>query len=91
MLYRVAVLAALALFGGASAFQAPVSAVSRSAVARSSAPLLMADDVEDKVKGIIAEQLGVELDSVVPGVRRASAEPTTPHCDLDALYWLVTL
>jgi len=67
MLYRVAVLAALALFGGASAFQAPVSAVSRSAVARSSAPLLMADEVEDKVKGIIAEQLGVELDSVVPG------------------------
>jgi len=56
---------------GASAFQAPVSAVSRSAVAASPLPRVtalraMADEVEDKVKGIIAEQLGVELDSVVP-------------------------
>merc|ERR1719326_843121 len=28
---------------------------------------MVADEVEDKVKGIIAEQLGVELDSVTPG------------------------
>ena len=68
MLYRVAV---FALFAAAAAFQAPVSMTQASSVvARSaSAPrfVMMADEVEDKVKGIIAEQLGVELDTVVPG------------------------
>jgi len=66
---RIAVLAALALLAGA--FQAPISAVSRSTQqqlpsARYASVNMMADEVEDKVKGIIAEQLGVELDSVVP-------------------------
>ena len=45
----------------------PVSAVARSAVRTNSPLRMMADDVEDKVKGIIEEQLGVELDSGVPG------------------------
>merc|ERR1719487_142757 len=66
MLYRTVALAAM--LASAEAFQAPVSAVRSSAVARASysAPVMMADEVKDKVKGIIAEQLGVELDSVVP-------------------------
>ena len=63
---------ALALgLASAAAFQAPVSVVSQTAVRAAAAPRfavsMMADEVEDKVKGIIAEQLGVELDSVVPG------------------------
>jgi len=33
---------------------------------RAVGPAMVADEVEDKVKGIIAEQLGVELDSVTP-------------------------
>ena len=68
MIYRLVCIAALALT--ASGFQAPMSTVSRSAVAqtsRASFALMAADEVEDKVKGIIAEQLGVELDSVTPG------------------------
>ena len=53
-------------------FQAPVSQVSSSYVACSSvAPIrtsmVVMEEVEDKVKSIIAEQLGVELDTVVPG------------------------
>merc|ERR1719217_1614032 len=56
MLYRtVAMLAALA---SAEAFTAPMSLTRGSVVAEA--------EVEDKVKGIIAEQLGVELDSVTP-------------------------
>ena len=54
----------------ASAFQAPASAVSRSVQqlprARFSTVAMVADEVEDKVKGIIAEQLGVEVGSVKP-------------------------
>lgn len=68
MLYRIVV---LALFATASAFNAPVSAVGASAIARAAvrapAVVAMADEVEDKVKGIIAEQLGVELNTVLPG------------------------
>jgi len=67
MLYRTIV---LALFASAAAFNAPASAVGSSFVARAAvrapAVVAMADEVEDKVKGIIAEQLGVELDTVVP-------------------------
>merc|ERR1719231_36943 len=65
------VLAIAALAASVSAFQAPASVLARSAVAaapaRYTSVAMMADEVEDKVKGIIAEQLGVELDSVVPG------------------------
>ena len=68
MLYRIVV---LALFATVSAFNAPVSAVGASAIARAAirapAVVAMADEVEDKVKGIIAEQLGVELNTVLPG------------------------
>merc|ERR1719393_945118 len=67
MLYRVVCLAAL--FLSANAFTAPPTALSRSMAAARMSPLpvaMMADEVEDKVKGIIAEQLGVELDSVTP-------------------------
>jgi len=53
-----------------AAFQAPVSHVSSSFVARSAQPLrttmVVMEEVEDKVKSIIAEQLGVEIDTVVP-------------------------
>jgi len=69
MLYKT--ILALAFAGLASGFQAPASVVTRSAqqlpIARFTTASMMADEVEDKVKGIIAEQLGVELDSVVPG------------------------
>jgi acyl carrier protein len=55
----------------AHGFQAPASVLSRSSTqlppARFTAVNMVADEVEDKVKGIIAEQLGVELDSVTPG------------------------
>ena len=69
MLYKLCV-ASLAV---ASGFQAPGSALPASQLARSAAAAprfaaaaMVADEVEDKVKGIIAEQLGVELDAVVP-------------------------
>jgi len=71
LLYRVVLALTIAC---AAAFQAPVSAVGSSRVAvRSPAVVAMADEVEDKVKGIIAEQLGVELDTVV----RARPSPRT--------------
>merc|ERR1719478_652131 len=61
-------------FTAVADFQAPATMIGSSSVAASSASLprvgsilAMADEVEDKVKGIIAEQLGVELDTVVPG------------------------
>ena len=68
--FRFLVVAALAV--AASAFQAPATVVSRSATvaaapARYAGVSMMSDEVMDKVKGIIAEQLGVELDLVVPG------------------------
>ena len=52
-------------------FQAPVTRIGHSAVRASAglpraATAMIADEVEDKVKSIIAEQLGVELDTVVP-------------------------
>ena len=58
-----------------AAFQAPTTHLGHSSfVGRASTASLpraitlasMADEVEDKVKSIIAEQLGVELDTVVP-------------------------
>jgi len=59
-------LCAAAAFG----FQAPMTQISSSQVARSAAPLrttmVVMEEVEDKVKSIIAEQLGVEVDTVVP-------------------------
>ena len=68
MLYRTVV---LALFATAAAFNAPATTIGSSAVARAAvrapAPIAAMDEIEDKVKGIIAEQLGVELDTVVPG------------------------
>ena len=69
MLYKVVTLAFVA---SAAAFSSPATVVGRSAVARATPQqrftvAMMADEVEDKVKGIIAEQLGVELDTVVPG------------------------
>ena len=69
MLYKLIV---AALFVSASAFQAPASNLGLSAarVSMPSAARLVAavkmDEVEDKVKGIIAEQLGVEAGSVKP-------------------------
>merc|ERR1719387_304312 len=68
MLYRVLFAVFLA---SAAAFQAPASIAGSSlmapvSLARAPAVVAMADEVEDKVKGIIAEQLGVELDTVVP-------------------------
>ena len=56
----------------ATAFQAPASKLGMSAVRASAAPAVrfssavVMDEVEDKVKGIIAEQLGVEAGSVKP-------------------------
>ena len=54
----------------AVAFNAPVTHVQSSFVARSAAPIrtsmVVMEEVEDKVKSIIAEQLGVELDTVTP-------------------------
>jgi len=61
------------LVASAAAFQSPVTNIGQSAVSRSAmspatrlATVRMGDEVEDKVKSIIAEQLGVELDSVTP-------------------------
>jgi len=71
MLYRTLLAVG---FTAVAAFQAPASVIGASSVVARSASLprvgavlAMADEVEDKVKGIIAEQLGVELDTVVPG------------------------
>jgi len=56
----------------ATAFQAPASKLGMSAVRATAAPAtrfasaVVMDEVEDKVKGIIAEQLGVEAGSVKP-------------------------
>lgn len=56
----------------ATAFQAPASKLGLSAVRATAAPAVrfasavVMDEVEDKVKGIIAEQLGVEAGSVKP-------------------------
>ena len=69
---RVAFFLAASL-GLTAAFNAPVTRIGHSSVAatsayspfRAGAPK-MADEVEDKVKSIIAEQLGVEIGSVVP-------------------------
>ena len=63
------------LLGAASAFNAPVSMIGQRSIAQTSAAapvyraavVRMSDDVEEKVKGIIAEQLGVEASAVVPG------------------------
>ena len=65
-MFRFLALASLAF---ASAFNAPMTLAPRSAVRAASMPVMMADtaEVEEKVKGIIAEQLGVEIASVVPG------------------------
>jgi len=71
MLYRTLVVAFCA---SVAAFQGPASMAGSSLMAHSTAASLtrvpavvaMADEVEDKVKGIIAEQLGVEIDTVVP-------------------------
>merc|ERR1719426_763589 len=62
---RVALALGLALV--ASAFQAPASAVARSTQQLPRARFSPVAMVADEVKGIIAEQLGVELDSVTPG------------------------
>merc|ERR1719491_1921572 len=53
----------------ATAFQAPASKLGLSAVRAPAvrfASAVVMDEVEDKVKGIIAEQLGVEAGSVKP-------------------------
>ena len=70
MLYKVVL--ALCIVA-ASAFQAPASKLGLSAVRTTAAPAVrfasaavVMDEVEDKVKGIIAEQLGVEAGSVKP-------------------------
>jgi len=62
----------LALFATAAAFNSPASLAGHSmaraqgvSVQRAGSAIVM-EEVEDKVKGIIAEQLGVELDSVTP-------------------------
>jgi len=86
MLYRVVLALTIAC---AAAFQAPVSAVGSSRVAvRSPAVVAMADEVEDKVKGIIAEQLGVELDTVVPG---ASFTEDLGAASLDAVELIMAI
>jgi len=72
MLYRTLFVAVFC--ASVAAFQGPASMAGSSLTARSTsvsmprvpAVVAMADEVEDKVKGIIAEQLGVELDTVVP-------------------------
>merc|ERR1719426_597079 len=70
MLYKVVL--ALCIVA-ASAFQAPASKLGASAFASRAVRFAFApraaitmDEVEDKVKGIIAEQLGVEVGSVQP-------------------------
>ena len=69
MLYRVVL---CALIVAASAFNAPVSKLGMSSVVahspayRVAAPSIVMEEVEDKVKAIIAEQLGVEASSVTP-------------------------
>lgn len=73
MLFRQVVLAAIVAF--VSAYNGATKIGHSSFVARASsgAPrfaspraAITMDEIEDKVKGIIAEQLGVELSSVVP-------------------------
>merc|ERR1719453_2386250 len=63
-------ISALAL-ASAAAFSPPTSvigsSVARAAFSPAHVAMMAADEVEDKVNGIIAEQLGVELDSVKPG------------------------
>jgi acyl carrier protein len=51
----------LALIAGAAAF-APATPF----MARSNTALFMSSELEEKVKGIIVEQLGVDADKVVP-------------------------
>ena len=68
MLHKALVAACIA---SAAAFSAPGS-IAHSSIARVSvaSPIrvaMMADEVEDKVKSIIAEQLGVDADAVTPG------------------------
>jgi acyl carrier protein len=63
MLFQKTLLALLAV--GASAFAPqPTAFVARRAVASSC--LFMGSELEDKVKGIIVSQLGVDADKVVP-------------------------
>jgi len=67
MLYKLLVACMLV---AASAFNPAMSKLGMSAVARTAAPVrtstLVMEEVEDKVKAIIAEQLGVEATSVTP-------------------------
>mmetsp|Transcript_20356 Transcript_20356/g.48402 ORF Transcript_20356/g.48402 Transcript_20356/m.48402 type:complete len:119 (-) Transcript_20356:284-640(-) len=60
-------LLSLTLVASAAAF-APASPafVSRSAAVSTNTALFMSAELEEKVKGIIVEQLGVEADKVVP-------------------------
>jgi acyl carrier protein len=60
-------LLSLALVASAAAF-APASPafVSRSAAVATNSALFMSAELEEKVKNIIVEQLGVEADKVVP-------------------------
>jgi acyl carrier protein len=66
MLYRLTI---AALVASAGAFNAPMTQTRSSHLARPTAArtgMVVMDEVEDKVKGIIAEQLGVEAGSVTP-------------------------
>lgn len=60
-MFRLAILAALV--ASATAFVTPVSRVAR---ATKPMAVRMNDDVAEKVKGIIAEQLGVDAEKVTP-------------------------
>jgi len=56
-------------FGAVAAFNAPLTHVGSSQLSRTRTvrtSMVVMEEVEDKVKSIIAEQLGVEIDTVVP-------------------------
>merc|ERR1719353_1125906 len=67
---RSVIVAAMIAF--VSAFNAPLSNIARSSVVQRGPAVrhcglqMVSDEVEDKVKSIIAEQLGVEISSVTP-------------------------
>jgi len=82
MLYRLTL---AALVASAGAFNAPMTQVRSSQMRVAATPCMSvaAGDVEDKVKAIIAEQLGVEAGEVTPsssftedlGTRRGRRSP----------------
>ena len=59
-------LLSIALVASAAAFAPATPFVARSSAVASNSALFMSAELEEKVKGIIVEQLGVDADKVVP-------------------------